>query len=183
MPKYRPLTGENMARFIVLLAAAGAAAYYFLIMGSQLSESDIRKYYSTYQTHMDDGNAKALCDMLADQYQEQSTLSTTTGIVQDTNNKAQACEAYEKLFAAMRSMSEKLKMQAVINSAVTIDDIVIAPGKKQAVVTGTSDFKMGTEKLLLTRTTTTGTATFIKRYGKVQMLASESKGTMRLYGQ
>jgi hypothetical protein len=172
-----------MTRFIVLLGAAAGVAYYFLIMGSQLSESDIRTYYIRYQTHLDDGNAKALCDMLADRYQEESTLSTTTGILKDSNNKAQACEAYEKMFSEMRNMSEKLKMPTVINLAVNIDSIVIAPDKKQAVVAGSSDFKMGTEKLLLTRSTTTGTSTFIKRYGKVQMLASESKGTLQLYGQ
>ena len=172
-----------MGRLVIVLVAAGAAAYYFLIMGSQLSEADVRAYYSTYQTHLDDGNAKAMCDMLADKYQEQSTISTSAGIVQDSNNKAQACEAYEKMFASMRDMSEKLKMPVVFNSVVNLDSIDIAPGKKQAVATGSSDLKMGTEKVLLTRTTATGTATFIKRYGKVQMLTSESKGTMRLYGQ
>ncbi len=172
-----------MGRILLFLAVAVAAGYYFLVLGSQLSESDIRAYYSTYQKHLDDGNAKALCDMLADNYQEQSSISTMTGIVQDSNNKAQTCESYEKLFASMRDMSEKLKMPAVINSVVTIESIVIASGSKQATVTGSSDFKMGTEQVLLTRSTAQGTSTFIKRYGKVQMLASENKGTMRLYDQ
>nr|WP_315494132.1 hypothetical protein [uncultured Rhodoferax sp.] len=163
-----------MKIFLVLVACA-VGGWYWFVGGRQISESDVRSYYTKELLFLDDGNSKEMCASLDEKYSSRMIQISAAGRVVEETDKAKSCQAIEALVETVKKLNDQFGGGVVTNTEDNLDKIEISSDKKTATVSVRSIFKVGTEKVLMIKMTSNTTETFVKRNGKLLRLRAEGQ--------
>jgi hypothetical protein len=159
-------------KFILFLLVCAGGGWYWYINNNQITEQDVRNFYQQEQAWLDAGNSKAMCDAVDEHFSAHITQKNLGGQVL-TSDKAKYCADIEQLFAALKSLNDKMGGGVVFNQDLNLDKIEISSDKKIATVAIRSELRMGTESLLMMKITGEGDETFVKHNGKVLRLSAD----------
>lgn len=164
---------------LVLLALLGGAGWWYFVGGRTISEEHVHRFYQQLEAATLSRNPQALCALLADDFETTGTLEIGGRRTTSTNNRAQSCEAYTAMYENFAMLGERMGGIVQLDSTYAINHIAIQPDRKSAVVDFSSSLDVaGTLMNIRSRSTDT----LIRRNGKMLMLRSEGRGSVRSGG-
>lgn len=164
---------------LMLLAILAGASWWYFIGGRTIAEEHVNRFYRELEAATLSRNPEALCALLADDFQTTGTIDMGGRRATSTQNKAQACEAYVAMYANFEQLGNKMGGLLQLDSNYKINNIAIQPDGKSAIVDYSASLDVaGTLMNIRSRSTDT----LIRRNGKVLMLRSEGKGSIRSGG-
>ncbi|WP_028452589.1 nuclear transport factor 2 family protein [Chitinilyticum aquatile] len=158
-PAREPLPLGKILLVVALLAAAG---WWYFVASRSISVEQARDYYAQYEQAMLSRDPKAMCALLADDFQGSSNLGNI--------NKKSTCADQEEFFSTIEQLGEKMGGMMQLDSRYEIQSVVLSPDKKQATVILSSELDVGGSIINIKAQTTD---TLIRRNGKVLLLRSE----------
>lgn len=162
-------------RIVLALVAFVVGRWCWFVGSRQISESDVRSYYTHELQFLDDGNSKEMCASLDEKYSSRMIQISAAGRLVEETDKAKSCQAIKALFETVKKLNDQVGGGVVTNTEDNLDKIEISSDKKTATVSVRSVFKVGTEKVLMIKMTANTTETFIKRNGKLLRLHAEDQ--------
>lgn len=167
-----------MRKFVLLGILAGAGWWYF-IGGRTITEAHVVRFYQDLEAATLSRNPEALCALLDDKFQTVGTVEIGGRRNTSTQDKEQTCEAYADMYRNFALLGDKMGGILQLDSSYTINSVAIEPDSKKATVDYSSSLDVaGTIMNIKSRSTDT----LIRRNGKVLMLRSEGKGSIRSGG-
>jgi hypothetical protein len=161
-----------MRKFVLLAILAGASWWYF-IGGRTITEAHVQRFYQDLEHATLSRNPEALCALLDKDFQSVGTLSMGGRRETVSQNKEQACLAYDQMYQSFAMIGNQMGGMVQLDSSYKINSVAIQPDSKSATVDFTSSLDVaGTIMNFRSRSTDT----LIRRNGKVLMLRSEGKG-------
>lgn len=161
---------------IVLLAGGG---WWYFIGGRTISEDHVNRFYQDLEVATLSRNPEALCALLAEDFETSGTVEIGGRTAHSTQNKEQACQAYIAMYENFEKLGDKMGGILQLDSNYEIHSIEIQPDRKSAIVDFSSSLDVaGTIMNIRSRSTNT----LIRRNGKMLMLRSEGKGSIRSGG-
>jgi hypothetical protein len=162
---------------LVLLALAGA--WWYFVSSRTLTEERVGTFYQDMERATLDREPKAICALLAEDFETSGTVEIGGRTEESTQDRAQTCEAYVKLYDMFEKLGDKMGGLLQLDSRYEIHSIRISPDKKTATVDISTALDVaGTIMNIRSR----NTDTLIRRNGKVLLLRSEGKGSIRSGG-
>lgn len=167
-----------MKKFI-LLALLGGAGWWYFIGGRTITEEHVTRFYQELEAATLSRNPEALCALLAEDFQSTGTVEIGGRRGTSTQDKAQSCQAYTAMYETFEQLGNRMGGIVQLDSNYKINSIAIQSGGKSALVDFSSSLDVaGTIMNARSRSTDT----LIRRNGKVFMLRSEGKGSIRSGG-
>lgn len=164
---------------VLLAVVLAAAGWWYFIGGRTLTEDQVRTFYAEQERVTLERDPKALCALLAADFQTTGAVAVGGRTTHTSQNRQQVCDAYVSLYATFDKLGEKMGGILQLDSKYEIHDIALASNKKTATVDiSTSLDVAGTIMNIRSRSTDT----LIRRNGKVLMLRSEGTGSVRSGG-
>lgn len=167
--------------FLALVCAAGAAGGYWYFAnnkGAQLTEAEVRKYYSQDNAWLDARDSKSLCDSLDPGYRGHAVnVQGAQRQVVDTD-KPRACQDYVRLFETLKALEAAGAGQISTEITQEVDSVSVSADKKTATVAVRSAFKVGMPGQPLFRISAKGSDTLVKRQGRVYRSGSDATVVM-----
>lgn len=164
---------------LIVLAILGGAGWWYFIGGRTLAEEHVNGFYRELEAATLSRNPEAICALLADDFQTTGTVEIGGRRGTSTQNKAQACAAYVAMYENFEKLGDKMGGLLQLDSNYKINSIAIQPDGKSAIVDFSSSLDVaGTLMNIRSRSTDT----LIRRNGKVLMLHSDGKGSIRSGG-
>jgi hypothetical protein len=165
---------------IVLALALIAAGWWFFIGSRTLTEEHVRAFYAEQERATLDRDPKALCELLASDYESVGTVTVAGHLSpKTTTNRKQTCAAYAALYTQFEKIGDKMGGILQLDSQYDIHDIALASNKKSATVDVSSALDVGGTIMNIRGRTTD---TLIRRNGKTLLLRSEGTGSIRSGG-
>ncbi|WP_028455210.1 nuclear transport factor 2 family protein [Chitinilyticum litopenaei] len=159
-PTREPLPLGKILLLVVVLAAAG---WWYFVAGRSISEAQARDYLAKSEHALLSRDPKAMCALLADDFQG---ISNTGNI-----DKQASCTASEEFFSLIKDLGEKMGGIMQLDHHYEIHDITVSDDGKQATVTYSSQLDVGGSIINIKAD---ATDTLIRRNGKVLLLRSEA---------
>ena len=170
---------EGFLKKLILLVLVAAGAWWYFIGSRKLTEDHINSLYQEMERATLAREPKALCDLLADDFQSTSKTSVGGRSVSTSENKDQTCQSYVSLYDSFEKIGDRMGGIVQLDSAYEIHEIQIAPDKKSARVDVSSSLDVaGTVMNIRSRSWDT----VIRRNGKVLVLKSDGEGSIRSGG-
>lgn len=158
-PAREPLPLGKILLVVALLTTAG---WWYFVASRSISVEQARDYYAQYEKAMLTRDPKAMCALLADDFQGSSNFGNI--------NKNSTCADQEKFFSTIEQLGEKMGGMMQLDSRYEIQSVALSPDKKQATVILSSELDVGGSIINIKAQTTD---TLIRRNGKVLLLRSE----------
>ncbi|MET0536011.1 MAG: nuclear transport factor 2 family protein [Steroidobacter sp.] len=165
---------------LFLLAILGGLSWWYFVGSRTIAEEHVTKFYQDLEHATLSRNPEAICTMLAEDFETVGTVSAGGRRTTSTQNKTQACESYKALYETFEQLGNRMGGMVQLDSSYKIHSISIRPDGKSAVVDYWSSLDVA-GSLMNIRSRTTDT--LIRRNGKVLILRSEGKGSIRTGGQ
>ncbi|MBE9609158.1 nuclear transport factor 2 family protein [Chitinilyticum piscinae] len=146
--------------FVALLLAA--AGWWYFVASRSISEEQAREYYAHYEKAMLTRDPKAMCALLADDFQGSSNIGSI--------DKKSTCADQEEFFSTIAQLGEKMGGMMQLDSRYEIHSVTLSADKKQATVNLSSELDVGGSIMNIKAQSTD---TLIRRNGKVLLWRSE----------
>lgn len=164
---------------IAIVITLCVGAWYFFIGGRKLDEPMVRDYYQKEAHAIYSRDPEALCKQLSRNARIESRTTMMGKTLESSHNRDEACQATRDTFQTFSKVGERMGGILTIEYEYHIDDIEVAPGRKSAVVKGTSVLKMG-ESLLQYKTSFT--QRLERELGQMRLVHADEVTVMRLGG-
>ena len=161
----------------MLILIAATAGWWYFSAARKLSDEQVKDFYRNLEIATLERKPEALCALLADDFESTGTMTVggQSQIQTGVQNKAQTCEAYQKLYASWDKLGEKMGGILQLDSKYTIHNISISADSKTAIVDMSSSLDVGGSIMNISARSTD---TLIRKNGKVLMLHSEGNGSI-----
>lgn len=164
---------------VLLVGLVLAGAWWYFVSGRQLNEERVRTFYEHMERAQLSREPQAICALFANDFESSGAVSMGGRTQQSTANRAQTCDSYVALYDNFEKLGEKMGGILQLDSWYEIHSIEISSDKKAATVDISTKLDVaGTIMNIRSRSTDT----LIRRNGKVLMLRSEGKGSVRSGG-
>ncbi|WP_085315855.1 hypothetical protein [Derxia lacustris] len=161
-------------RFAILLVLLGATVAYALGPARKIDEAGVHRLYRAYSQGMLDEDSAALCRMYDDKFRGHASRPAPGGGVEESLDKAGACESLPRLLELKRRLSEQIGEELYINADYEIRSITLSPNGKKATVEVDTELRIGTEQRLVLLLRATETDTVIRELGREKFLTSDA---------
>ena len=163
-----------MKKLLLVALMAGAAWWYFA-GGRKLTEAHVHTFYRNLEVATLNRQPEELCALLADDFKSTGSVSVAGQRSTGTQDKAQTCEGYRKLYASWEKLGDKMGGTLQLDSEYKVNSITLSADGKTATVDFSSTLDVaGSIMNLRSRSTDT----LIRRNGKVLMLRSDGAGSV-----
>jgi hypothetical protein len=166
-------------RKILLLAILAGAGWWYFIGGRTITEGHVVRFYQELERATLSRNPEALCAMLDEDFESVGIIDMGGQSVESTQNKVETCEGYTDMYQNFALLGDKMGGMVQLDSSWEIKSVEIEPDGKSATVDFFSSLDVA-GRLMNIRSRSTDT--LIRRNGKVLMLYSEGKGSIRTGG-
>ena len=161
---------------IVIAVALIAGGWWYFSGGRTLTEEQVREFYAAQERATLNRDPKALCAMLADDFETTGTVTAGGRTAPKTTQKReQVCVGYDQLYASFEKIGDKMGGILQLDSQYDIHDIALASNKKSATVDVSSALDVGGTIMNIR---SRATETLIRRNGKTLLLRSEGTGSI-----
>lgn len=121
-------------RVLVILAALGLAGWGLTVMGSKMSESDVRDFYAAQREAVLKLDADAVCDMLAEDFSGKVTTYVLSYERRDVANKDTSCNNVRQSLSQVEQMQSMLGNDGTFDYTYDIKKITLSEDRKTATV-------------------------------------------------
>jgi hypothetical protein len=164
-----------MKKLILLILIAAVGGWWHFSASRKLSENHVNEFYRNFQSATLERKPEKLCNLLADDFTSNETVSLGGQIHTDSSNKAEACEGYVKLYDSFQMMGKAMGGMVQLDSNFSINSVSISPDKKTATVDFSSTLDVAGKTMKMTGQSTD---TLIRRNGKTLLLRRQGTGSV-----
>ncbi len=165
---------------IVLLVVLLAVGGWFWHDRNTLTPQKVEQFYDRQEHALLSRDAKALCELLADDLSGTSTVATITGRVTEELTKKTACESHEQMMKAVRDIGSSMGGIAQLDYNSRVDNVSIAANKRSAQVTHRYALAVAGRMMHISGTSQD---TVGMRMGRMVLIHSEGNSRMQVIGQ
>jgi hypothetical protein len=161
-----------MTRKLLLVAIAAGLGWWYFIGGRKLSEAEVGDFYRSVESATLSRKPELLCALLADDFRSEGVVSVAGRHSAQVQDKAQACAAYEQLYASWEQIGKNMGGMLQLHSGYRINSLEIASNRQSAKVDISMSVLVGAD---LMNIRSRSTDTLVRRNGKVVLLRTEGR--------
>jgi hypothetical protein len=162
-------------KLLLLIVFIAAVAWWYFVGGRSLSEANVRDFYRAFEAATLERKPEDICSLFADDFRSTGTVAVGTQSRTDSQDKAETCESYRKLYQSWDQLGEKMGGTLQLDSNYEIHSIDIAADHKSATVDVSNSLDVAGSIMNIKGRSTD---TLIRRNGKVLMLHSVGSGSI-----